>query len=258
MLINITIPVYNEELALPISVPKVHRFLAGSFRFNFELVIANNASTDRTQEVAGRLAREFPGTRVVHLDLKGRGRALKKVWSESAADIFSYMDVDLSTELGALPPLIEALATGGFDLGIGSRLQKQSQTNRGIKREFISRSYNHIVKLFFDTSFSDAQCGFKAITREAAQRLLPAVEDNGWFLDSELLILAEKSGYRIFDLPVKWTDDPDSRVRIVKTAWEDLKGLWRVRHGFKQGKYEALKKPKVIQPTQPRIAGPAR
>jgi glycosyltransferase involved in cell wall biosynthesis len=219
MRVNITVPVYNEEAALPVSIPRLNKFLDGCPGFDCEIVIADNASTDRTYEVACALARRFPRVRVVHLELKGRGRALKQVWSESTADILSYMDVDLSTDLRALPPLIEALASGKFDLGTGSRLQKESKVIRGLKREFTSRCYNRLVKLFFSTKFSDAQCGFKAITREAAQRLLPDVEDTGWFFDTELLVLAEKSGHRIFDLPVTWIDDPDSRVKIIKTAW---------------------------------------
>ncbi|MEX2088422.1 MAG: glycosyltransferase, partial [Bacteroidota bacterium] len=172
-----------------------------------------------------------------HLDQKGRGRALKKVWSESRADILSYMDVDLSSNLYAFPPLVEALISGGFDIGIGSRLLKASTTRRSLKREVVSRTYNLLVKAFFFTKFSDAQCGFKAITKEAAGRLLPNVEDTGWFFDTELLVIAEKSGYRIFDLPVSWVEDLDSRVKIVRTAMDDIQGLIRVRRGFARGKY---------------------
>jgi hypothetical protein len=176
----------------------------------------------------------------LHLELKGRGRALKVAWGESEADILSYMDVDLSTNLSAFPLLLESLASGGFDLAIGTRLHPQSLTKRCRKREFISRFYNRLVRLVFGTHFSDAQCGFKAITRAAAQRLLPAVEDNGWFFDTELLVIAEKCGYRIYQQPVVWTEDPDSRVRIVSTAWEDLKGMARVYRKLRRGAYGAV------------------
>lgn len=237
LLINITVPVYNEEASLAASIATLHQFLTAHARFEWEIVIANNASTDRTLSIAHALAKTFPGVRVAHLDQKGRGRALKKVWSESRADILSYMDVDLSSNLYAFPPLIEALLCGGFDIGIGSRLLKASTTRRSFKREFISRVYNLIVKAVFGTKFSDAQCGFKAITQRAAQELLPRIEDNNWFLDTELLVIAEKTGYRIFDLPVSWIEDLDSRVSIVRTAFEDLKGIVRMRRNFWLKKY---------------------
>jgi glycosyltransferase involved in cell wall biosynthesis len=243
MLVNVTIPVYNEEKILPPSIATLHDFLTKHARFDWEIVIANNASIDLTQEVAEGLARQYSGVRVIYLDLKGRGRALKKVWTESTADILSYMDVDLSTNLYALPPMIEALIGGGFEIGIGSRLLKASTTRRSFKREIISRGYNLLVKAFFATRFSDAQCGFKAITRRAADVLLPVIEDTGWFFDTELLVVAEKRGYRIFDLPVSWIEDLDSRVKIVRTAVDDIKGLIRVRRGFWNGAYEKIPGP---------------
>ncbi len=237
MLVNVTIPVYNEESILPSSIAALHHFLTGHCRFEWEIVIANNASTDATLDIAGKLAREFQGVRVVHLEQKGRGRALKKVWSESSADILSYMDVDLSSNLYAFPPLIEALISGGFDIGIGSRLLKASTTKRSLKREIISRGYNLLVKSMFRTKFSDAQCGFKAITAKASRVLLPKLEDTGWFFDTELLIIAEKLGYRIFDLPVSWIEDLDTRVNIVQTAFDDIRGLLRVKRNFAGGRY---------------------
>ena len=243
MLVNVTIPVYNEEKILPASIGTLHAFLKQHARFDWEIVIANNASIDHTQEVAEGLARTHSGVRVVHLDLKGRGRALKKVWTESSADYLSYMDVDLSTNLYAFPPMIEALISGGFEIGIGSRLLKASTTRRSIKREIISRTYNLLVKAFFATKFSDAQCGFKAITRSVANALLPVVEDTGWFFDTELLVIAEKSGYRIFDLPVSWIEDLDSRVKIVRTAVDDIRGLIRVRRAFWNGRYDSVAGP---------------
>lgn len=229
MLINLTIPVYNEERRLPPSVAKLIEVLPGHGRFDFEVLIADNASTDRTLEIASGLSERFPQLRVAHLDQKGRGRALKQVWLESAADVLSYMDVDLSTDLAAHPALIEAVAEKGFDLAVGSRLLPGSQVQRGWKREVISRGYNRLVKLMLHTRFSDAQCGFKAISRQAAQMLLPLVEDSGWFFDTELLVLAEKLGYRICEVPVRWVDDPDSRVRIWSTAIDDVRGLFRLR-----------------------------
>lgn len=236
-LINVTIPVYNEQEILASSIETLHAFLTDHCRFDWEIVVANNASTDRTLEIAKSLAKKYRKVRTVHLDQKGRGRALKKVWMGSKATILSYMDVDLSSNLFAFPPLIEALISGGFDIGIGSRLLKASTTRRSIKREVISRTYNLLVKSFFFTRFSDAQCGFKALTRRAADELLPKIEDTGWFFDTELLVIAERLGYSIFDLPVSWIEDLDSRVRVVKTAWDDVKGLVRVRMNFWKGRY---------------------
>jgi glycosyltransferase involved in cell wall biosynthesis len=243
-LINITVPVLNEAGQLAASIGTLHRFLSEHCRFEFEIVVADNGSTDGTLSIARDLAGKCPSVRVLRLEEKGRGRALKRAWRESRAEICSYMDVDLSTDLHAFPSLVESLIGGGFDLAIGSRLLKPALTTRGIKRELISRCYNLLVKAAFRTRFSDAQCGFKAITRPAAQTLLPLVEDNGWFLDTELLVLAEKLGYRIFDLPVQWNDDPDSRVKIARTAWEDLKGIVRVRRNLWRGEYAGAGKEK--------------
>jgi glycosyltransferase involved in cell wall biosynthesis len=237
MFVNVTIPVYNEEKILPHSVGALHAFLQHHCRFEWEIVIANNASTDRTQEVAEALMRQYDGTRVAYLDRKGRGRALKEVWQDSKADIVSYMDVDLSSNLYAFPPMIESLICGGFDIAIGSRLLKGSTTKRSFRREIISRCYNLLVKAFFATKFSDAQCGFKAMTRKTANELLPKIEDTGWFFDTELLVIGEKLGYRIFDLPVNWVEDLDSRVKIVRTATDDILGLIRVRRNFRRKVY---------------------
>lgn len=254
MLVNVVIPVYNEEQQLRSSVIRLAEFLDGACRFDWEIVIANNASTDQTLEIAHALSREMPKVRALHLAEKGRGRALMAAWKASEADILSYMDVDLSTDLSAFPLMIEALAGGGFDLGTGSRLLKPELTTRSFKREFISRCYNLLIRLMFRTRFSDAQCGFKAITKAAARDLLPAIEDTGWFFDSELLILAERLGYRLFDLPVRWIDDPDSRVKIVRTAIDDIRGLIRVKRSFWAGKYELT--PGRIRSFSPALSSP--
>jgi glycosyltransferase involved in cell wall biosynthesis len=228
--VDVVIPVYNEEGDLERSVTTLRRFLLENVEYDWRIVVADNASTDRTLDIAKELAERHPWqVTYVHLDQKGRGRALRRAWTESDADIVSYMDVDLSTDLSAFPPLIDALIDSDYDVAIGSRLKPGAQVQRGLKREFISRSYNLLIKLLFWHSFSDAQCGFKAATRRAVQDIVPLIEDQAWFFDSELLLLAERMGYKIFEVPVKWTDDPDSRVRIVSTAWEDIKGLFRVR-----------------------------
>ncbi|HEY8602605.1 MAG TPA: dolichyl-phosphate beta-glucosyltransferase [Thermomicrobiales bacterium] len=227
--VDIVIPVYNEEAALPKSVATLRDYLNTYFPYEWRVIIANNASTDNTLAVARELAAADPHVSVLHLDRKGRGRALKAAWLASEADVVSYMDVDLSTNLQSFLPLIAPLATGHSDVAIGSRLLKGAVVTRQWKREIISRCYNLLIKLFFRNRFSDAQCGFKAVKRSVARQLLPEVENNEWFFDTELLLLAEEAGLRVYEVPVDWIEDLDSRVKIVSTATEDIKGLLRVR-----------------------------
>ncbi|WP_237572305.1 bifunctional glycosyltransferase family 2/GtrA family protein [Mycolicibacterium lacusdiani] len=233
--LDVVIPVYNEENALADSVRRVHRHLRDTFPYPVRITIADNASVDETPRVARELASELPGVRVVRLEQKGRGRALREVWSHSDAQVLAYMDVDLSTDLTALAPLVAPLISGHSDLAIGTRLGRGSRVVRGAKREFISRCYNLILKSTLAAGFSDAQCGFKAIRADVARELLPHVSDAGWFFDTELLVLAERSGLRIHEVPVDWVDDPDSRVDIVATAAADLKGVGRLLRGFANG-----------------------
>jgi len=228
--VDLVIPVYNEAHILEQSITTVRSFLTERLKpHRWRIVVADNASIDDTYQVAHRLAAEYPDeVDVVHLDLKGRGRALKTAWLGSDADILTYMDVDLSTDLEAYPELVQHIING-YDISIGSRLLPASRTNRSAKREIISRCYNLLIKLTHFTRISDAQCGFKAISREAAQALVPLIENNEWFFDTELLLLAEKRGYKIREIPVRWREDPDSRVNVTKTAIEDIRGLLRMR-----------------------------
>ena len=229
--IDIVIPVLNEEHALPSTVATLRDFLRDAIPNRWRIVIADNGSDDSTPEVGRGLADEHTDVAYLRLEQRGRGRALRRAWLESEADLVSYMDVDLSTDLSAFPPLVQALEDG-YDLAIGSRLSSGATVRlRSLKREVISRSYNLLIKAMFFTRFSDAQCGFKAMTAAAARALLPHVRDQGWFFDTELLILAEKRGFRIMDVPVTWTDDPDTRVKVMRTALDDLKGLLRLRFG---------------------------
>ncbi|MEU6677216.1 bifunctional glycosyltransferase family 2/GtrA family protein [Streptomyces sp. NPDC046925] len=233
--LDIVIPVYNEEKDLGPCVLRLHDHLVRTFPYPFRITIADNASTDRTPEVAERLAASSEEVRYTRLEQKGRGRALRAVWSASDAPVLAYMDVDLSTDLNALLPLVAPLISGHSDLAIGSRLARSSRVVRGPKREFISRSYNLILRGSLQARFSDAQCGFKAIRGDVAGVLLPLVEDTGWFFDTEMLVLAERAGLRIHEVPVDWVDDPDSTVHLVKTATDDLKGVWRVGRALAVG-----------------------
>lgn len=233
--LEVVVPVYNEESDLEHCVRRLHAFLHTGFPFAARITVADNASTDSTLTVARALAAELPDVEVVHLDRKGRGRALRAVWEVSDAEVVAYMDVDLSTDLNALLPLVAPLVSGHSDLAIGTRLATSSRVIRGPKREFISRCYNLILRASLRARFSDAQCGFKAMRTEVARQVLPLVEDGEWFFDTELLVIAERAGLRIHEVPVDWIDDPDSRVEIVDTARKDLLGVWRVGRGLTTG-----------------------
>ncbi|MFJ4477246.1 glycosyltransferase [Streptomyces xanthochromogenes] len=233
--LDVTVPVHNEEQDLERCVRRLHEHLARTFPYGFRITVADNASTDATPGISKRLEREIPEVRAFRLEEKGRGRALRTVWSASEAPVLAYMDVDLSTDLNALLPLVAPLISGHSDLAIGSRLARSSRVVRGAKREFISRTYNLILRGSLAARFSDAQCGFKAIRRDVAQRLLPMVEDTGWFFDTEMLVLAERAGLRIHEVPVDWVDDPASTVHIVSTAMDDLKGVWRIGRALAVG-----------------------
>jgi putative flippase GtrA len=234
--LDVVVPVYNEEVDLVPSIERLHRHLSTAFPYTFRITIADNASTDSTWGLARDLERRLRGVRAVRLEQKGRGRALHQVWSHSDAQVLAYMDVDLSTDLAALLPLVAPLVSGHSDLAIGSRLARGSRVVRGPKRELISRSYNLLLRTTLATRFSDAQCGFKAIRADRARELLPLVEDTGWFFDTELLVLAERAGLRIHEVPVDWTDDPDSRVDIVSTAVADVRGIVRLARGMASGR----------------------
>jgi len=228
--VDLVIPVYNEEEALPHSIPILTGFLKANLPNPWRIIIADNASTDGTRSVSERLCRHHSGVSYRHIPQKGRGRALRAAWLASNADIVSYMDVDLSTDLAHFPQLIQALESD-YHVSIGSRLSRGSHVTRSLKRTFISRSYNLLIRGLFFTALVDTQCGFKALTRQAAQAIVPSIKNNNWFFDTELLIIAAKRGYRVKVVPVKWDEDPTSTVHILRTATEDLKGLLRLRFG---------------------------
>ncbi len=234
--LDVVVPVHDEEATLAASVRRLHDHLSGSFPYSWRLTVADNASSDSTWPLAQQLAAELPGVRAVRLEEMGRGRALKQVWSCSDAAVLAYMDVDLSTGLDALWPLVAPLLSGHSDIAIGTRLHRDSRVVRGPRREVISRCYNLLLRVALGVRFTDAQCGFKAVRADVAAELLPLVEDTTWFFDTELLVLAERSGLRVHEVPVDWVDDPDSRVAIAATARDDLLGVWRVGRGLALGR----------------------
>ncbi|WP_214406677.1 glycosyltransferase [Pseudonocardia lacus] len=233
--LDIVVPVLDEETDLEPSVRRLHAHLVERFPYPFRITVADNASTDATPLIAARLAAELPHVAVLRLEEKGRGRALRAAWSASDAEVLAYCDVDLSTDLAALLPLVAPLVSGHSDLAIGTRLGRGSRVVRGAKRELISRTYNLLLRGALAARFSDAQCGFKAIRADVARRLLPLVRDTGWFFDTELLVVAERGGLRIHEVPVDWVDDPDSRVDVVATAVADLKGIARLARTLVRG-----------------------
>jgi glycosyltransferase involved in cell wall biosynthesis len=234
--VEIVVPVRNEQRVLVPNVRRLVAFLRDEFPFTARVTIADNGSTDATWALACGLADACPGlVRAVRLDPPGRGRALRAVWSASDADVVAYMDVDLSTDIAALPPLVAPLLAGDADVAIGSRLAPGARVRRGLKRTVLSRGYNLLLRATLEVGFSDAQCGFKAMRAAAARTMLPSVVDNGWFFDTELLVLAERARLRIHEVPVEWVDSPDSRVQILPTVLGDLRGIWRLWWGLGLG-----------------------
>jgi putative flippase GtrA len=234
--IDVVVPVHDEEADLEPCLRRLHAHLSSQLPYPFRITVAENASTDGTVAVARRVAAELPGIEVLVLAEPGRGRALRTAWLTSPARVLVYMDVDLSTDLAALLPLVAPLISGHSDLAIGTRLAPSSRVVRGAKREVISRGYNLLLRGTLATRLSDAQCGFKAIRADIAARLLPLVEDTGWFFDTELLVLAERSGLRIHEVPVDWIDDPDSRVDVLATAKADVAGIVRMLRALTTGR----------------------
>lgn len=230
--VDLVIPVLNEAHVIGRTVATVRAYFRDQFPYPACVTIAENGSTDGTAEIARKLAETHSDVRCLALSQRGRGRALRLAWTQSDADIVAYTDVDLSTELPALEKLCRAIHEEGYDLATGSRLMKSAQVTRCWKREFISRSYNRFIKAVLFTRFSDAQCGFKAASRRVVNEIVPLIKDQAWFFDTELLVLGEKFGYRIKDVPVQWIEDPDTRVKIASTAWEDIKGVFRLRWGL--------------------------
>lgn len=229
--VEVVVPVYNEAHHLEERIATLREFLDGALPFSSVVTIVDNGSTDNTAHVARRLAGSLDGVQTLTLDRKGRGYALRRAWEASTAEVVAYMDVDLSTSLTGLMPLVASVLSGHGDVAVGTRLARGARVVRGPKRELISRAYSFLVRLSQRSRVSDFQCGFKALRRECALELLPLVQDNAWFFDTELLVTAERLGMRVSEIPVEWVDDPDSRVHIVSTATEDLKGLWRLSHG---------------------------
>ncbi len=239
--LEITVPVYNEEVELEKHILKLYEFCKESLtEYDWHITIADNASSDNTPIIGANLNKRYPEISLFRLEEKGRGRAVKRAWSKSESDFCCYMDLDLSTDLKHLPNIIKSLENG-YDIAIGSRLAKGAVVEgRTPLREFTSRTLNFFfIKFWFRTNFTDAQCGFKAVTKRVVEELIPYIKDNGWFFDGELLIIGEKAGYKIYEEPVHWVDNPGSTVRLVSTISGDILVMWRL---FKTRPWRKLRK----------------
>jgi len=230
--IEIVVPVHDEEATVERNVEALLAYMRREFPFRFSVVVADNASTDSTPAIATALAAQHDEVSSLRLERKGRGLALRTAWLASSADVLSYMDVDLSTNLESFLPLVAPVLSGHSELAIGTRLSHGANVRRRVKRELLSRGYNALIHAAFRAGFSDAQCGFKAIRADVARELVPRVRDDGWFFDTELLLLAERRGFRVHEVPVDWIEDLDSRVDLPSTVAGDLRGLWRMRRAF--------------------------
>ncbi len=227
--VEIAIPIYNEQAELKTNTLRLRNFLRQNLTAcDWRITIVDNSSSDRSGLIAKSLTKLYPEINYLFIPQKGRGRAVKCDWQKNTADVYSYMDIDLSTDLSHFPRVVNAI-NQGYDVAIGSRLLSGSKVEkRPLKREIMSRGYNFLLKLLFQTHFSDAQCGFKAVSARVVDDLIPHITDNEWFFDSELLILSEKIGYRIYEEPVIWVDNPGSTVKVLKTVTGDIMGLWRL------------------------------
>lgn len=224
----IVLPVYNEESILRKSITTLNDFLQDKDEYDWKIMIANNSSQDGTGDIGRMLASEYPLVEYLNIPKKGVGIAVRTAWEQTDCDFVNYMDIDLSTSLESLIPSIDLLVKGA-DIVVANRFHKDSRIERCLKREIVSRSYNMIIKLTLQTNFNDAHCGFKTARREAAQSLLPYIEDEGFFFAAEFLFYGEKLGYKIIEIPVVWEEDPNSKANILKDAYDDFRGLYRMR-----------------------------
>lgn len=228
--VEITIPTYNEEKEIEQHITTLIDYCSKNLKqYDWHITIADNASSDNTPVIAATLVKKFPHISILRLEQKGRGRAIKRAWSQSRSDFCMYMDLDLSTDLLHIPKLLKALENG-YDIAIGSRLAKGAHVEgRTFLREFTSRILNiFFIQALFNTHFTDAQCGFKAVRKNVVDNLIPKIVDNDWFFDGELLIVAEKSGYKIYEEPVHWVDNPGSTVRLLSTISGDIATIGRL------------------------------
>jgi glycosyltransferase involved in cell wall biosynthesis len=216
--ILLTVPAYNEENILEKNVNLILKYMGANFN-NFKIVIANNGSTDKTNDIAKKLAKDNNEILLITTKKRGKGLAIKNSWLKFDADIYAYMDADLSTSLRDFSKLINAIKEGN-DISIGSRYLKKSVVKRGLNRAIFSKLYNQLLALLFKTNVKDMQCGFKAVNEDIIKKHIPRIKDDSWFFDTELVIMAENQGYTIKEIPVSWKSNPESKLKIIKVGFE--------------------------------------
>jgi len=239
MKLNITLPCYNEERILKSNILRVFNFLKENVASDdWQIIIANNQSTDKTGQIGEELEKKFESIKHLEIFQKGKGVAIRESWQRFPADIYIFMDTDLATDLEALPRLIRAVKEEKFNVAIGSRFHPQSKVKRKLVRKIISFSYNLLRKILIGSKITDAPCGFKAVDKKIIQNILPQVKDEQWFFDSELVILAEKGGYKIKEIPIKWEDirekEDKSKVNTISLSLDYFKKLIKLKKRLKK------------------------
>lgn len=232
MKLLIVIPAFNEESVLKQSVLKIFDFCESNLPDAYQIIIADNKSTDQTAKIGRALAQRLRPVDYLYVGLKGKGAAIRSGFSKYSADIYCFMDADLATDLSALPLLIKGI-NQGWDVVIGSRFAKESKVRRSLPRKIFSWGYHAIAKIFLNLKIKDLPCGFKGINQKVKENVLPQVRNNEWFFDSELVVLAEKQGYKIKEIPISWSDPrkgrDKSRVRTLPLAINYLKEIIALR-----------------------------
>jgi glycosyltransferase involved in cell wall biosynthesis len=238
MCLNVTIPVINEEIMLPDAVRAVNARLQADFPDgDWVIVVSDNASTDATPRLTKAMLSEFPNLRYVRLEKVGKGLGVRCGWEAYPADINVFLDADLATDLGSLKPLVAAVERSG-GVAIGSRYHPASEVQRSPFRLMISHGYRLVFRLWLGLRVRDAACGFKAISGEVLKKVVPLVKDNRWFFDTELLVRAQRAGYPITEVPVRWKEETPggrrSRVKMFVVIWQYLVACEGLRRELKK------------------------
>ncbi|HII79343.1 MAG TPA: flippase-like domain-containing protein [Methanosarcina sp.] len=214
--VSVVLPAYNEAARIENTVSITAETLS-KITHSFEIIIAEDGSTDGTDRIASRLSEQYPYVKHLHSDERqGRGRALNRAFKAASGEVLCYIDVDLATDMRYLEKLIRAVSVEGYDFATGSRMMSESDAKRPFKREFASRGYNSLVRLFLHSKLYDHQCGFKAFRRDPLFELLDGIENQHWFWDTELLVRAQHGGYRVLEFPVYWRHGGSSKVNFAK------------------------------------------
>lgn len=237
MTIDVLLPIYNEEKILDANIRLLFGYCQHHLAGDWQLMLIINGSVDQSLTIAENLAQEFEQIKIINLPTGGKGQALKTGLQYSTAEVAVYMDIDLAVALSALPPLISLVAENKGALAIGSRLLPASQTERSWLRNYSSKLYNWLANTLLRCQISDWQCGFKAMNLDVRQAVVPLIQDNYWFFDTELIALAQKNNLRIAELPVSWSENRyavrQSKIRPIRDGFIFLKNLWQLKKRLK-------------------------